>query len=83
MRSEARSRPPHPRDRQQEHRHHPRPDGRQVARETSDQQVTFLNNQGTQGLQFAAVGGTVYELAKAKGLGHPLPREWFLQDIRD
>jgi hypothetical protein len=46
-------------------------------------QITFLNNQGTQGLQFAAVGGKAYELAKAKGLGHPLPLEWFVQDIRD
>lgn len=50
---------------------------------TSDKQITFLNNQGTQGLQFAAVGGKAYELAKAKGLGHPLPLEWFVQDIRD
>ena len=49
----------------------------------SDTQITFLNNQGTQGLQFAAVGGKAYELAKAKGLGHPLPLEWFVQDIRD
>jgi alanine dehydrogenase len=49
----------------------------------NDQQVTFLNNQGTQGLQFAAVGGTAYNLAKAKGLGHPLPLEWFTQNIRD
>ncbi len=49
----------------------------------NDQQVTFLNNQGTQGLQFAAVGGTAYKLAKAKGLGHPLPLEWFTQNIRD
>ena len=48
-----------------------------------DRQITFLNNQGTQGLQFAAVGGKAYELAKAKGLGHPLPLEWFVQDIRD
>lgn len=50
---------------------------------TDDRQITFLNNQGTQGLQFAAVGGKAYELAKARGLGHPLPLEWFLQDIRD
>lgn len=50
---------------------------------TNEQQITFLNNQGTQGLQFAAVGARVYELAKAKGLGHPLPLEWFVQDIRD
>ncbi len=49
----------------------------------NDQQITFLNNQGTQGLQFAAVGGTAYNLAKAKVLGHPLPLEWFTQKIRD
>jgi alanine dehydrogenase len=49
----------------------------------NDQQITFLNNQGTQGLQFAAVGGTAYNLAKAKGLGHSLPLEWFTQNIRD
>jgi alanine dehydrogenase len=48
-----------------------------------DRQITFLNNQGTQGLQFAAVGGTAYNLARAKGLGHPLPLEWFTQNIRD
>jgi alanine dehydrogenase len=50
---------------------------------TDDRQITFLNNQGTQGLQFAAVGGKAYELAIAKGLGHPLPLDWFVQDIRD
>ena len=50
---------------------------------TSKRQITFLNNQGTQGLQFAAVGAKAYELARAKGLGHPLPLEWFVQDIRD
>jgi alanine dehydrogenase len=56
--------------------------GRWVGR-ANDQQITFLNNQGTQGLQFAAVGGTAYNLAKAKGLGHPLPLEWFTQNVRD
>lgn len=56
--------------------------GRWVGR-ANDQQITFLNNQGTQGLQFAAVGGTAYTLAKARGLGHPLPLEWFTQNIRD
>jgi alanine dehydrogenase len=50
---------------------------------TNDRQITFLNNQGTQGLQFAAVGGAAYRLAKARGLGHPLPLEWFTQNIRD
>jgi alanine dehydrogenase len=56
--------------------------GRWVGR-ADDRQITFLNNQGTQGLQFAAVGGTAYNLANAKGLGHPLPLEWFTQNIRD
>ena len=56
--------------------------GRWLGR-THDRQITFLNNQGTQGLQFAAVGGTAYRLAKAKGLGHVLPLEWFTQNIRD
>jgi alanine dehydrogenase len=56
--------------------------GRWIGR-ANDQQITFLNNQGTQGLQFAAVGGTAYNLAKAKGFGHPLPLEWFTQNIRD
>jgi len=50
---------------------------------TNDRQITFLNNQGTGGLQFAAVGGKAYALAKAKGLGHPVPLEWFVQNIRD
>lgn len=50
---------------------------------TDERQITFLNNQGTQGLQFAAVGAKAYEMAKARGLGHPLPLEWFVQDIRD
>lgn len=50
---------------------------------TDERQITFINNQGTQGLQFAAVGGKAYELAKAKGLGHPLPTDWFVQNIRD
>ena len=50
---------------------------------TDKRQITFLINSGTQGLQFAAVGGKAYELAKQKGLGYELPTEWFLQNIRD
>ncbi|TAN24742.1 MAG: hypothetical protein EPN30_06665, partial [Actinomycetota bacterium] len=50
---------------------------------TSNDQITFINNQGTQGLQFAAAGSLVYQRAVEKGLGHPMPDEWFLQDIRD
>jgi alanine dehydrogenase len=50
---------------------------------TSDEQVTFYHNFGNQGLQFACVGGLVYERALEKGLGRPLPEEWFLQDVRN
>lgn len=46
-------------------------------------QITFFINAGTQGLQFAACAGKVYQLAKEKGMGKELPTEWFLQDIRD
>ena len=35
---------------------------------------------GVQGIQFAAVAARAYELAAAKGKGHELPLEWFLQD---
>lgn len=50
---------------------------------TDQRQITLLINSGTQGLQFAAVGSKAYELAKSRGLGHNLPTEWFVQDIRD
>jgi alanine dehydrogenase len=50
---------------------------------TSPEQVTLFINSGTQGLQFAAVAGRTYQLAKERGLGQPMPLEWFLQDIRD
>jgi alanine dehydrogenase len=50
---------------------------------TSDEQVTFYRNVGNQGLQFSAVGQVVYRKAVAAGVGHRIPTEWFLQDIRD
>jgi len=50
---------------------------------TSDNQITYFINAGTQGLQFAACAGKVLELAKQKKVGRELPTEWFLQDIRD
>jgi alanine dehydrogenase len=50
---------------------------------TSNKEVTFFINAGTQGLQFAACAGKVVELAKQKKIGRELPTEWFLQDIRD
>jgi alanine dehydrogenase len=45
--------------------------------------ITFSERGNLQGNQFWAVAGVVYEAAKAKRLGHELPTEWFLQDIRD
>ena len=54
-----------------------------VAGRTDDSQITFFINQGTQGLQFATVAGTSYELAQANGFGIEIPTEWFLQNIRD
>ncbi|MDE2837861.1 MAG: ornithine cyclodeaminase family protein [Chloroflexota bacterium] len=45
--------------------------------------VTYSERGNIQGAQFFSVAGRAYELAKAKGLGHELPTEWFLQDIRD
>jgi alanine dehydrogenase len=49
---------------------------------TNDKQITFfLNNVGT-GVQFAAMGYCAYKGAKEKGLGHEIPREWFMQDIK-
>ena len=50
---------------------------------TSNKQITFFINAGTQGLQFAACGGKIGELAKKNKVGRELPTEWFLQDIRD
>ena len=49
----------------------------------SPKQVTFFDNQGSQGLQFAAVGGRVYQLAREASIGRDLPTEWFTQNIRD
>jgi alanine dehydrogenase len=48
-----------------------------------DDEVTLFVTTGTQGLQFAAVGGHVWHQARDRELGTPFPTEWFLQDIRD
>jgi alanine dehydrogenase len=49
----------------------------------SNEQVTFFQNSGNQGIQFSSVGALCYNKAKQAGLGRELPTEWFLQDIRD
>lgn len=56
---------------------------KKAAGRTTGDQITLFIGTGTQGLQFAAVGGRAYQLAKERKLGHELPDEWFLQDIRD
>jgi ornithine cyclodeaminase/alanine dehydrogenase-like protein (mu-crystallin family) len=55
----------------------------QAQARASDEDITLFVTTGTQGLQFAAVGGRVWQLAQERDLGHPFPTEWFLQDIRD
>ncbi len=54
-----------------------------AAGRTSPDQITFYRNVGNQGLQFSAVGGLVYTIARERGLGHEFPTEYLLQDIRD
>jgi len=56
--------------------------GRSPGRTSADQ-ITVYINVGNQGLQFAAVGGLVYEAALARQSGRTIPTDWFLQDIRD
>jgi ornithine cyclodeaminase/alanine dehydrogenase-like protein (mu-crystallin family) len=46
-------------------------------------QITYSERGNIQGAQFFAVAGVAYEEALRRGLGHELPTEWFLQDIRD
>jgi len=50
---------------------------------SSRDQITCFINIGTQGLQFASVGGKVYQLAREKQIGRQLPTEWFVQNVRD
>ncbi len=50
---------------------------------SSDHQITFSERGNIQGAQFFAVAGRTYELARERGLGHEIPTEWLLQDIRD
>lgn len=51
-----------------------------VAGRESEAEVTCMLNYVGLGLQFAAAGARIYELAKERGLGRELPTEWFSQD---
>lgn len=51
---------------------------------TNRDDVTLFGGVGTGpssglGIQFAAVGKLVYDLARTRGLGHEIPTEWFTQ----
>jgi ornithine cyclodeaminase/alanine dehydrogenase-like protein (mu-crystallin family) len=50
---------------------------------TSRDQITYSERGNLQGAQFYAVAGVAYEKAREQKLGHEVPTEWFLQDIRD
>jgi alanine dehydrogenase len=50
---------------------------------TDAKQTSFFLNVGAIGAQFEAVAAGVYERARAKDLGHEIPGDWFLQDVRD
>ena len=50
---------------------------------TDAKQTSFFLNVGAIGAQFEAVAALVYERARELGLGHEIPTDWFLQDVRD
>jgi ornithine cyclodeaminase/alanine dehydrogenase-like protein (mu-crystallin family) len=50
---------------------------------TSPAQITWSERGNLQGAQFYAVAGRVFEAARKAGLGHDIPTELFLQDIRN
>jgi len=54
--------------------------GRAEGRKTAEEVTCFMNNIGL-GYQFAAAGAVVYRKAKASGLGHELPTDWFTEDV--
>ena len=54
--------------------------GKVPGRASAEESTCFLNNIGI-GLQFAAVGAAVFNEAKAKGMGHEIPTDWFLETV--
>ncbi len=54
--------------------------GKVPGRANPKQITGFLNNVGL-GIQFAAVGSKVYEIALEKGLGREIPTDWFLETV--
>ncbi len=48
---------------------------------TSDRQVTYFDGTPGLGIQFAAVGAKLYELARAAGVGREIPTDWLTQSV--
>ena len=51
---------------------------------TTDQEITLFGGSGTGpssglGIQFAAVGKIVYDLARKRRLGHEIPTDWLTE----
>ncbi len=57
--------------------------GGKIKLQREQQPTTCFYNVGGSGIQFAAIGRRILDLAKERGLGREVPTEWFLQDIRD
>jgi alanine dehydrogenase len=53
--------------------------GTAPGRAAADDITVFANNTGM-GVQFAAVGARILELAAARGLGHEVPTDWLLEE---
>ena len=47
---------------------------------TDKSQITLFNNNVGMGIQFAALGAKVLELAEKSGLGRKIPLDWFLEE---
>jgi alanine dehydrogenase len=54
--------------------------GKVAGRGSAEEVTCFMNNIGL-GYQFAAAGAVVYRKAKAGGIGHELPTDWFTEDV--
>jgi alanine dehydrogenase len=54
--------------------------GRVPGRTSEDQSTGFLNNVGL-GIQFAAVGAKIFDIAREQGLGREIPTDWFLETV--
>jgi len=54
--------------------------GKAASRCADHEATCFINNLGL-GYQFAAAGAVVYRKARASGLGHEIPTDWFTQDV--